>query len=97
MNLTRRKAERGTGTKTRDLTRGRGYLPFFVHPSDRRPFREEPFEQSHGLKELEPVRLVEEFLRYSRFWLPALGVHRLNSPSRCLVRTTSWLNELIEA
>ena len=65
-------------------------------------------EQPNGLKKIKPVSFGEEpifdrrlfsptVVVYSRTVSPAIGCHFFQIPSRCLLFTISWVNELTAA
>lgn len=63
--------------------------------ADRQPprRRSEVFEQSNGLEEIKGRRIGEEPVAQTRVRSPLRGAHRFQTPSCCLRRATSWLNE----
>ena len=92
----RRKPHRRAAAKAHDLG-GR-----IVVVSDACARGMEPFEQPHGLEELEPVALAKQMpiesavgVSHSSDWNPDLGAHRFSTP-RCSVVMTSSLKALIE-
>src|SRR5262245_39658294 len=65
------------------------------------PLGKKALEDTHGLKEIEPIPFRKEKVGYRSNCSPALGGHRLKGPSprllRCSVVATSCVNELSEA